>query len=193
MKPLNMLFAGVGGQGILFAGKIFFDAALSRGVKVLGGETHGMSQRGGSVVAHFKMGGGHSALVLPGTADILLALEPTEGLRNLAFARPGGIYLVNAPDLEHIPGRVLDFLKKKKIRAYCFDGDGMALEKKKPLTANLYLIGFLAGLKDTPFEPAEFRDIVTKNTKKKAFLQDNLDAFETGVQAAQTAEAAEAA
>lgn len=187
MKPLNMLFAGVGGQGILFASKIFFDAALSKGVKVLGGETHGMSQRGGSVVAHFKMGGGHSALVVPGTADILVALEPTEGLRNLSFARPGGIYLVNAPDLKHMPDAARGFLNRNKIRAYCFDADGKALEKKKPLTANLYLIGFLSGLKDTPFDPGELREIITKNTKKKAFLQDNMDAFESGVQAAQAA------
>ena len=185
MKPLNILFAGVGGQGILFTSKIFFEAALDRGMKVLGGETHGMSQRGGSVVAHFKMGESSSALVVPGTADILLALEPTEGLRNLGFVRPQGIYLVNAPDLAHMSLSVRKFLNRIGVRVHCFDADRRALEQKKPLTANLYLIGYLSGLEDVPFGPEELRAVITKVTKKKAFLQDNLDAFEIGRQAAE--------
>jgi indolepyruvate ferredoxin oxidoreductase beta subunit len=183
MKPLNIVFAGVGGQGILFASKIFFEAALAKGMKVLGGETHGMSQRGGSVVAHFKMGDQYSALVVPGTADILLALEPTEGLRNLEFIRPGGIYLVNAPDFEHMPEKVRRFLEEKEVQTHCFAADEHALAKGKPLTANLYLIGYLSGLDDAPFGAEEIRDVVTRITKER-FLQDNLDALEVGCQAA---------
>jgi indolepyruvate ferredoxin oxidoreductase beta subunit len=184
MKSLNILFAGVGGQGILFTSKIFFEAALARGQKVLGGETHGMSQRGGSVVAHFKMGESHSALVVPGTADVLLALEPVEGMRNMAFVRPGGIYLVNAPDLAHMSSAVRAYLERNDVRVFWFDADGRALEQKKPLTANLYLIGFLSGLADAPFSADELRGVITKVTKKKTFLKDNLDAFEVGRQAA---------
>jgi indolepyruvate ferredoxin oxidoreductase beta subunit len=186
MERLNIVFAGVGGQGILFASKIFFESALAKGVKVLGGETHGMSQRGGSVVAHFKMGDQHSALVVPSTADILLALEKTEGLRNLEFIRPGGVYLVNAPHLEHMPQSVHRFLEEKEVEVHCFDADGRALTAGKPLTANLYLIGYLAGLDDAPFDYEEIRDVVTRITKER-FLRDNLDALEVGFEAARGA------
>ena len=186
MNPLNMLFAGVGGQGILFASKIFFEAALSRGMKVLGAETHGMSQRGGSVVSHFKMGDYTSSMVIPGTADILVALERTEGLRNLDFLRSGGIYLVNAPDLSHMPDSAREYLDRIGADVHFFDADSHALEKKKPLTANLYLIGYLTSLEEVPFGFEELVQTV-KSLSKPAFVDDNLQAMKTGHQKARAA------
>jgi len=186
MNPLNMLFAGVGGQGILFASKIFFEAALSRGMKVLGAETHGMSQRGGSVVSHFKMGDYTSSMVIPGTADILVALERTEGLRNLDFLRSGGIYLVNAPDLSHMPDSAREYLDRIGADVHFFDADSHALEKKKQLTANLYLIGYLTSLEEVPFGFEELVQTV-KSLSKPAFVDDNLQAMKTGHQKARAA------
>jgi indolepyruvate ferredoxin oxidoreductase beta subunit len=179
MRALNMLFAGVGGQGILFASKIFFEAAMRRGEKVMGAETHGMSQRGGSVVSHFKMGDQSSAMVIPGTADVLVGLERTEGLRNIEFLRDGGIYLVNAPDLSSIPESTTKQLSKQGIRVHNFDADGIAMAKKKPLTANLYLIGYLCSQPEIPFEHEEIKETVGVLTKP-AFLADNLEALEFG-------------
>jgi len=183
MSPLNMVFAGVGGQGILFASKIFFEAAMARGQKVLGAETHGMSQRGGSVVSHFKMGDQSSAMVIPGTADVLVGLEPTEGLRNLEFLRPGGVYLVNAPDLSHLPEAVTRRFEEMGVKAHCFDADGRAMQLKKPLTANLYLIGYMAGLVEVPFDLDEIEGVVA-GLSKPAFAQDNTAALREGFEAA---------
>lgn len=183
MSPLNMLFAGVGGQGILFASKIFFEAAMARGEKVMGAETHGMSQRGGSVVSHFKMGDQSSAMVLPGTAEVVVGLEPTEGLRNLEFLRPGGVYLVNSPDLSHIPAPVMKRLEEMKVKVHHFDADGKAMGNKKPLTANLYLIGYMSALDEVPFDYEELRGFVEKMSKP-AFAKDNLDALAEGYEGA---------
>ena len=56
-------------------------------------ETHGMAQRGGSVVSHLRLGTVKSSLVRAGSADILLALDEDEGYRNLAFLASGaGMY-----------------------------------------------------------------------------------------------------
>jgi indolepyruvate ferredoxin oxidoreductase, beta subunit len=183
MKPLNMLFAGVGGQGILFASKIFFEAAMAKGLKVMGAETHGMSQRGGSVVAHFKMGDQSSSMVIPQTADAVIGLESTEGLRNLEFLRPGGVYLVNAPNLEHLPTSVTDYFAEIKAEVHFFDADSRALENGKPLTANLYLIGYLSALPSIPFDIDEIKDVVNR-ISKPAFAADNLKALLVGFEAA---------
>jgi len=183
MNPLNMLFAGVGGQGILFASKIFFEAAMARGQKVMGAETHGMSQRGGSVVSHFKMGDQSSAMVIPGTADVVVGLEPTEGLRNLEFLRPKGTYLVNSPDLDHIPEAVKKRFEEMGVDVHFFDADGRAMANRKPLTANLYLIGYLTALEAIPFEYEEIKGYVERLTKP-AFLEDNLVALAAGHEAA---------
>jgi indolepyruvate ferredoxin oxidoreductase beta subunit len=182
MRPFNVVLAGVGGQGILFASRILFEAAMAKGQKVMGAETHGMSQRGGSVVSHFKMGDQASSMVIPGTADALVALERTEGLRNLEFLRPGGVYLVNAPDLSHVPATVSALLERSRVKVRSFDADGLALAAGKPLIANLYLMGFFCALEEVPFDGAEVRAIVAALSKGPA--DDNLRAFDAGLAAA---------
>ncbi len=183
MKPYNIVLAGVGGQGILFASRILFEAAMARGLKVMGAETHGMSQRGGSVVSHFKMGDSSSSMVIPGTADALIGLERTEGMRNLEFLRPGGVYLVNAPDLSHLPRAVEDHFARNEIRPYCYDADGLALAAGKPLTSNLHVMGFFSALAASPFEAREARAVVA-GLSKGPFAADNLAAFDAGIAAA---------
>jgi indolepyruvate ferredoxin oxidoreductase, beta subunit len=184
MKSYNIVLAGVGGQGILFASRILFEAAMAKGQKVMGAETHGMSQRGGSVVSHFKMGDSSSSMVIPGTADALIALERTEGLRNLEFLRPRGLYLVNAPDLAHVPKAAVDHFERSGIEVRCYDADGLALGAGKPLTSNLYVMGYFSALQASPFRGAEAREIVAR-LSKGPFAADNLAAFDAGLAAAE--------
>jgi len=183
MRAFNVVLAGVGGQGILFASRILFESAMAKGQKVMGAETHGMSQRGGSVVSHFKMGDHASSMVIPGTADALVALERTEGLRNLEFLRPGGVYVVNAPDLSHLPVNVGAYFEKNRVKVRNVDADRLALAAGKPLTSNLYIMGYFCALPDVPFEGAEVRGIVAV-LSKGPFADDNLRAFDAGLAAA---------
>ena len=52
----NVIIAGVGGQGTIFAGKILGTMAYQAGLHVKISEIHGMSQRGGSVVTQVRFG-----------------------------------------------------------------------------------------------------------------------------------------
>jgi len=79
---MQYIIAGIGGQGILFSSKVLGHIALSKGINVIGSEVHGMSQRGGSVISHYKTGDYSSPLVEKGEADVLLAFDQTEALRN---------------------------------------------------------------------------------------------------------------
>lgn len=96
---LNVLIAGVGGQGSVLAAKILAQAATEKGWHVRTAETIGMAQRGGSVLSHVRMGSGgeevHAPLVPHGQADCIVALEPGEGLRALPYLAPNGL-LVSA-------------------------------------------------------------------------------------------------
>lgn len=96
---LNVLIAGVGGQGSVLAAKILVQAAQAKGWQVRTAETIGMAQRGGSVTSHVRMGNNgetiHSPLITPHTADCVIALEPGEGLRALPYLAPDGL-LVSA-------------------------------------------------------------------------------------------------
>ena len=92
---IDILLAGVGGQGTVLAAKVLAQAAQSKGWQVRTAETIGMAQRGGNVTSHVRMGSGgeevFSPLITPGTADMVIALEPGEAARALPFLAPGGV------------------------------------------------------------------------------------------------------
>src|SRR5512136_733255 len=77
----NIYLVGVGGQGIITASKIIGDAAILSGKQVLLSETHGMAQRGGSVVCTARIGDVHSPLIPAGMIDVLLSFELLETAR----------------------------------------------------------------------------------------------------------------
>ena len=92
---IDILLAGVGGQGTVLAAKVLAQAAQSKGWQVRTAETIGMAQRGGNVTSHVRMGSNgeavHSPLITPGTADMVIALEPGEAARALPYLAPGGV------------------------------------------------------------------------------------------------------
>ena len=94
MKTLNVLMSGVGGQGVILASKILSEMALRSGLDIKQSEVHGMSQRGGSVVSHVRIGDKvHSPLVPEGQCDVLLAFEPLEGLRFAHWVKGDGVII----------------------------------------------------------------------------------------------------
>lgn len=94
MKTINILLSGVGGQGVLLASRILSEAAMVQGLDIKQSEVHGMSQRGGSVVSHVRIGEAvHSPIVPDGQCDILVGFEPLEGLRYAHLVKAGGVLL----------------------------------------------------------------------------------------------------
>ena len=91
---LNILLAGVGGQGTVLAAKLLAQAAEEKGWQVRTAETIGMAQRGGNVVSHVRMGDRgeevYAPLIALGTADLVVAFEPAEAARVLPYLKPGG-------------------------------------------------------------------------------------------------------
>jgi indolepyruvate ferredoxin oxidoreductase beta subunit len=91
----DLVIVGVGGQGVILISDVVGRAAVLAGKSVCGAETHGMAQRGGSVINHTRIGCSFSPLVALGGADVLLALEPGEALRFARYLSPEGVALVN--------------------------------------------------------------------------------------------------
>ena len=64
---MNILLAGVGGQGTVLASRLLAQCGIDRGETAHTAETIGMAQRGGSVVSHVRLGDGmHSPLIPKG-------------------------------------------------------------------------------------------------------------------------------
>ncbi|MDZ7671225.1 MAG: 2-oxoacid:acceptor oxidoreductase family protein [Halanaerobiales bacterium] len=81
-KNLNVYMIGVGGQGIGLLSEVLIRAFDYANINVLGVDTHGLAQRGGTVQSHLRAGDNiYSPLIRKNTADVAIALERTEALR----------------------------------------------------------------------------------------------------------------
>jgi indolepyruvate ferredoxin oxidoreductase beta subunit len=135
----QIIISGVGGQGVLFLTRLLAETAIYKGLPVMTAETHGMAQRGGTVVSHLKIGGFFSPMIRPGRADLLLLLKSENLAAHAGFLHPAGRAAVNgtidADARETLPGAV-----------FSVDADAAAATAKNPRAANLSLLGaFLAG------------------------------------------------
>jgi indolepyruvate ferredoxin oxidoreductase beta subunit len=93
-KVVNVVFAGLGGQGVLKASDILAEAAFRSGLDVKKSELHGMSQRGGSVSSDVRFGDEvFSPMVPPGEADYVVVLEPDQVEVNRPQLRAGGVLI----------------------------------------------------------------------------------------------------
>jgi indolepyruvate ferredoxin oxidoreductase, beta subunit len=95
LKNMNIILAGVGGQGSITAGQIAARAASIAGHEVVMSEVHGMAQRGGSVMSTVRYGRVQSPVVSMGEADFLLGFEKLEALRYAPWLRPEGVAVVS--------------------------------------------------------------------------------------------------
>jgi indolepyruvate ferredoxin oxidoreductase, beta subunit len=185
MNTINMVLCGLGGQGILFMTKVLSKAALRKNFNVLGAETHGMAQRGGSVVSHLRLGDVQGSLVQTGAAQILLALEENESYRNLPFIAPGGGLFVNTTSSSFPREEVKAFLLHHKIQWHEVPASAIALSMGAPLSSNLALLGYFSAFGDEPFTHEDLRSIVLEASPDR-FREKNLNvfdaAFEKGIE-----------
>ena len=177
---VQIILAGVGGQGVLFATRIFGQLAMAKGLPVIGSETHGMSQRGGSVISHLKVGPFNSPLIGTGAADILYSFEENESYRSLHFLREAnGLCFINAPDEGFMDPGVRRYLEKRRIGFYVFPADAIAQELGSPLSSNLVLIAFSCAHPSFPFGYEDLRETV-KTMSPSRFRETNLAVLERG-------------
>lgn len=182
-KVYNILLSGLGGQGILFLSKVLAEAAIRQGYLVRGAETHGMAQRGGSVVGHLRIGDVSSSLIRQGTAHCLLSLDETEAYRNINFLAPKGILCVNTKNKEFPIPRVRDFLKQKEIKAYGLDCLQIALKQDLAQSTNIAVVGFFIALGVSPISYGQVKEVIDE-LGKGPLKEKNLKILEEAYQEA---------
>ncbi|MGD2254110.1 MAG: indolepyruvate oxidoreductase subunit beta [Anaerolineales bacterium] len=178
-QELKIVIAGIGGQGVVFATRLLARTAIIMGLPVVASETHGMSQRGGSVVSHLKIDGTQAPLIQRGTADMLLALDASEGLRNLPFVRSGGAVFVNSEG--GLPADMSTHLERLRIDLHSYPAGKIAMDLGTSTVANVALIGFAAAFfpLTLPMDAIErtLKDIASRQ------LEINLQALHAGFEA----------
>ncbi len=183
----NILFSGVGGQGILLASELTAAALLQAGYDVKKSEVHGMAQRGGSVTAQLRYGKRvYSPLIDPGSADIQMAFEMMEAVRYLPYLNQASTVIVNTQKIlppsvatgqATYPEQVLDELTSRNIRVIAVDAFTIAKEAGEVRTANVALVGALSVHLDV--EAAIFEKIIERRVPER-FRAENMRAFAAG-------------
>ncbi|WP_304225626.1 indolepyruvate oxidoreductase subunit beta [Gracilinema caldarium] len=182
----DIILAGVGGQGILSVAAIIAKAAVDQHLSVRQSEVHGMSQRGGAVLAHLRLSDGpiYSDLVPRGGADLIISMEPLESLRYLAWLKPEGtlvsaaepfINISDYPDLEQIYG-----ILRSLPHAYIVETQGLAKEAGLARAANMVLIGAASPYLSIPVSAMEGTICELFAAKEPAVIDANIRAFRLG-------------
>lgn len=191
--PLNLIIAGVGGQGNVLASQIVGRAAVTRNLNVTIGETFGLSQRGGPVMSHIRLSEKKDCgpLIPPNKAHIIIGLEPLETIRILPeYGNEQTIFLVNSrpihplnviageaeyPNTEHIRS----VLENASANLYWLDATERAIELGTPILLNIIMLGALCALPDFPLQIDDFKDVL-KDMFPETRLGLNYKALEIG-------------
>ncbi|MEM3723091.1 MAG: indolepyruvate ferredoxin oxidoreductase subunit beta [Candidatus Hadarchaeales archaeon] len=191
-EEINLIVAGVGGQGSILASHIIAMAALKEGLRARVGETFGAAMRGGAVASHVRIGKEVASPLVPkGGADVILALEPLEGLRTAVnFLKNGGLLITNVhpwlpvdvnigraryPTMEEIKEGV----KKLGGRVIELDGTAIAQQAGNVRAMNSAMLGALAATGMLPFSVEALKEAVKENVPPKT-IDVNLKAFDLG-------------
>jgi len=201
---LSLAIRGVGGQGNLFFGSVMSKLASLAGYdekNIIKGETHGMAQMGGPVISTFACGNVTSPVLLPGTADCLIAMEKSEVLRPdfLEMLKPGGtVLLANTKIIPHgLPEdqyptdeQIHACLSQYHVIEVDVLGKALELGDRSGRTANVVMMGILSTLPPfNVFPPELWLTALKKANSKSAVWAGNYVAFNTGREYAQTVEA----
>jgi indolepyruvate ferredoxin oxidoreductase, beta subunit len=186
-KKLDLLITGVGGQGAILASDIIGKATVAAGLPIRAAETHGMAQRGGSVVNHIRVGNDYGSMIPKKGADLLLALEPMEAVRYLDLLKDGGVIIVNTQPIVPVTvtsglakypevSDIVDALSEKYI-VKAFNADELANDAGNRLAMNVVMVGAVSGYLPIPKEALieSVKALVPQKT-----IEVNLRAFEMG-------------
>lgn len=187
---INIVVAGVGGQGVVTAGTLISQAALAAGANVVMSEIHGLAQRGGSVTVEVRIGNAKSPIIPKGEVDLILALEPMEGVRAAGNAGKDCTLLINDervspvaltmkgmeyPDLDKMLSEVSSYLNVRMI-----DALPLALEAGDSRAVSTVMVGAAMKLGILPFDRESTMKALGKRFSGKV-LEINTRALDFGL------------
>ena len=190
----NIILCGVGGQGTILASKLISSAAMSRNIPVKTAETIGMAQRGGSVFSHVRLGEGiASPLMARGKADLIIAFEPAEAVRQLAFLKAGGCVVVSARPVVPVSAMtggpaydyeaIMGYLRDHVGNLVVVDADRAAEDLESAKCLNVVLLGAASRAGELGLSEDDLREAIHQRLPQKLWeLNDRALGYTTGLE-----------
>jgi indolepyruvate ferredoxin oxidoreductase beta subunit len=192
-KITNIVIAGAGGQGNLFASKVLAQAAMNKGLEVKIAETYGVAMRGGSVHSQVRFGVGEFGPLIPAhSADAIIGLEPLEALRlALDYVCPATIIVTNTRAIAPVQGKAsalpypgLEAMAKffRDLQPgdfFMLDANALAQELGDAKISNMIMVGALIGSEAIPLSLDEINTAVENLSPARALMM-NANALRKG-------------
>ncbi|MGE5528649.1 MAG: indolepyruvate oxidoreductase subunit beta [Patescibacteria group bacterium] len=191
---MNIVIAGVGGQGTVLASRALAAAAVASGLDAVTSETIGMAQREGVVQSHVRIGADIGGPLIPdGGADLVLGFEPAEAARALVKVRPGARAVINIAPVypftvalgasRYDEAAILAYLQAALPGAVLLDATELAARAGNRRAMNAVMLGALAALGFLPL-PAEAVKGALLGMVREKYREVNEKAFALGAEAA---------
>ena len=183
---MDILIAGVGGQGTLLASRVLGKYALMKGLDVKLSEVHGMAQRGGSVITFVRMGDKvNSPIIDEGGADIILAFEKLEALRYLHYLKDNGRIIYSTQEIMPMPvvtgaAEYPTDIEERLTNAVGINAMDLAVKAGNSKAANSVMLGALTVL--TGLDRAAMEEALKESVPTK-LIDMNMVAFGYGCEA----------
>ena len=190
----SILLSGVGGQGTVLASRLIAAAAMDRDEQARTAETIGMSQRGGCVVSHVRIGQDiYSSLIPLGKADMIIGFEAGEAVRVFPYLKNGGTVVVNksiiAPvtaslsDFQYLSENMIAYLREHAGKVIVVDGEAIAEKCGSSKVLNMALLGAAIASGELGISMEEM-EMATQAKVKPAFFEMNRKALALGAELA---------
>lgn len=190
MSSINILLAGVGGQGTVLASKLIARCAMARGEKAHTAETIGMAQRGGCVTSHVRIGECFSPVIPLGGADAIIAFEPAEAVRCLGMLKKGGTVIVNTRAVKPVTDtlskdgydaeKMIEYLKNSGVSCAFVDCGKIAEACGSAKVINMALLGAGAALGAAGATVSEIEKVIS--TMPAKYREANIKALRMGAE-----------
>jgi len=188
MEKMDIVFAGLGGQGVMTLLQVLAAAASKDNVPVRNFEGTGITQRGGGVFGFVRLGRSYGPKIPAGTADVLVSLELSEIVNVIHYLKPQGDVCANSdkihgyytrltPDLYPDPKKIEDLVKMRTAHLHLLPAIHLAQEAGSPQAVNMVMLGAFS--RNNTFLKLDSITWAIEDVNKK-FAASNLEAFWKG-------------
>jgi len=199
MGKMDIVFAGLGGQGVMTLLQVFASAASKENIPVKNFEGTGITQRGGGVFGFVRLGDSHSPKIPTGTADVLISLELSEIVNLIHYLKPQGEVWANSdkvhgyytrliPDLYPDQKMIEPLVKMWTSHLHLLPAIRLAQEAGSPQAVNMVMLGAFS--RNNTFLKLDSITRAIEEANKK-FAASNLEAFWKGYHFFETASSLE--
>lgn len=174
--PIQCLFSGFGGQGILFAGKFMAYKGMIEDKFVSWLPSYGPEMRGGTASCSVVLSNREIASPIISTPDVLIAMNLPSLDKYEKIVKKGGIIFVDSTLVERK-------VERDDVTVYYIPATKLANENNMPTLANMIIVGKILKVRNE-FSEESVRAALSKvvSAKRANLLEINMKALQIGAE-----------